>query len=209
MIAAIKGNTTACILAAICFILVSGCQEKPIDFSSQVKPILNKHCISCHGGVKRNGNYSVLFRSEALHALDDPSFGLLADVRLVVDLRTSAEEDGPPQVTGSVEEGVHLAADTFGRLYAASGASVGSLGIEIAGIRNLDDYAATLNYLEGMTLVRSVALEQVVGDTMRLQLAVRGDAMTLRRALALDNRLVPSTAAEGVPAERLQLRLNR
>lgn len=122
---------------------------------------------------------------------------------------TLAAEDGTPQVTGSVEEGVHLAADTFGRLYAASGASVGSLGIEIAGIRNLDDYAATLNYLEGMTLVRSVSLEQVVGDTMRLQLAVRGDATTLRRALALDNRLVPSAAAEGVPAERLQLRLNR
>lgn len=25
-----------------------------VDFSSEVKPILNKHCISCHGGVKKN-----------------------------------------------------------------------------------------------------------------------------------------------------------
>lgn len=47
-------------------IFTGGCQEKQIDFSTQVKPILNKHCISCHGGVKRNANFSVLFRKEAL-----------------------------------------------------------------------------------------------------------------------------------------------
>lgn len=51
----------------------------------------------------------VLFRSEALHALDDPSFGLLADVRLVVDLRTSAEEDGPPRwLEGKTPETVQV-----------------------------------------------------------------------------------------------------
>ncbi|MBL0743528.1 DUF1553 domain-containing protein [Chryseolinea lacunae] len=44
----------------------AACREKKIDFSAQVKPILNKHCISCHGGVKRNANYSLLFRTEAL-----------------------------------------------------------------------------------------------------------------------------------------------
>lgn len=37
-----------------------------IDYSTQVKPILNKHCISCHGGVKRQGDFSLLFRNEAL-----------------------------------------------------------------------------------------------------------------------------------------------
>ena len=36
-----------------------------VDFSSEVKPILNKHCISCHGGVKKNSGFSVLFESEA------------------------------------------------------------------------------------------------------------------------------------------------
>lgn len=42
------------------------CGEEKIDFSAQVKPILNKRCISCHGGVKRNAEYSLLFRHEAL-----------------------------------------------------------------------------------------------------------------------------------------------
>lgn len=40
--------------------------EAPVDFNTQVKPIINKKCISCHGGVKRQGGFSLLFRSEAL-----------------------------------------------------------------------------------------------------------------------------------------------
>jgi len=37
-----------------------------VDFNTQVKPILNKNCMACHGGVKRAGGLSLLFRSEAL-----------------------------------------------------------------------------------------------------------------------------------------------
>ncbi len=37
-----------------------------VDFATEVKPILNKHCISCHGGVKKNAGFSVLFESEAM-----------------------------------------------------------------------------------------------------------------------------------------------
>lgn len=39
--------------------------EDKIDYNSQVKPILNKHCISCHGGVKQSGGFSLLFENEA------------------------------------------------------------------------------------------------------------------------------------------------
>lgn len=47
------------------------CNLKPdtaIDFSADVKPILNKHCISCHGGVKQQGGFNVLFETTALQA---------------------------------------------------------------------------------------------------------------------------------------------
>ncbi|MDO9374666.1 MAG: DUF1553 domain-containing protein [Ferruginibacter sp.] len=37
-----------------------------VDYSTQVKPILNKNCIACHGGVKKQAGFSVLFRDEAL-----------------------------------------------------------------------------------------------------------------------------------------------
>ncbi|MDB4727260.1 DUF1553 domain-containing protein [Saprospiraceae bacterium] len=40
--------------------------EKAISFSQDVKPILNKHCLACHGGIKKSGEYSLLFEDEAL-----------------------------------------------------------------------------------------------------------------------------------------------
>ena len=40
--------------------------KNEVDFSTEVKPILNKHCISCHGGVKKTSNFSLLFESEAM-----------------------------------------------------------------------------------------------------------------------------------------------
>jgi hypothetical protein len=37
-----------------------------VDFNTQVKPILNKKCIACHGGVRRQADLSFLFRVDAL-----------------------------------------------------------------------------------------------------------------------------------------------
>src|SRR6188474_1089308 len=37
-----------------------------VDFNAEVKPLFNKKCIVCHGGVKRKAGFSLLFRSEAL-----------------------------------------------------------------------------------------------------------------------------------------------
>ena len=39
-----------------------------IDFNQEVRPILNKRCMSCHGGVKRSGGLSLLTREDALQA---------------------------------------------------------------------------------------------------------------------------------------------
>jgi hypothetical protein len=40
--------------------------HQAVDFNTQVKPIFNNKCISCHGGVKRKAGFSLLFRSEAM-----------------------------------------------------------------------------------------------------------------------------------------------
>lgn len=37
-----------------------------VDFNTEIRPILNKKCITCHGGVKRSAEFSLLFRTEAL-----------------------------------------------------------------------------------------------------------------------------------------------
>ena len=118
--------------------------------------------------------------------------------------------DGVSQTSGSLEDGVHLAADTFAKVFGAVGTSLSEVNVDVSGIANLDAYARTLNYLEQMTLVRNIAVEQVSGDTLRLRLAVRGDAETLQRAIALDRRLVPLDAgtdpAPANAANRLALR---
>lgn len=37
-----------------------------IDYNTEVKPIFNKKCITCHGGVKQQSGFSLLFRADAL-----------------------------------------------------------------------------------------------------------------------------------------------
>ncbi len=37
-----------------------------VDFNTQVKPLINKNCIICHGGVKKKAGFSLLFRQDAL-----------------------------------------------------------------------------------------------------------------------------------------------
>lgn len=59
------------LLIPVCLVLLSlmflfSTRNPTVDFSTDVKPILNKKCISCHGGVKKQGGFSLLFRSEAL-----------------------------------------------------------------------------------------------------------------------------------------------
>lgn len=57
--------------------LLAGCQNEKIDFSTQVKPILNKRCISCHGGVKQSGGFSVLFPEEALDTTESGKYAIV------------------------------------------------------------------------------------------------------------------------------------
>lgn len=142
-----------------------------------------------------------------IQAADDPAvlrqaaarYGANATLRGRVQggtvLWTLLSADGESDARGGWDEGVHLAADVFARVFAVSGSALDSVTVEVSGIVGLDAYASTLNYLEGMTLVRSVALEQVMGDTMRFRLMVRGGASTLRRAIALDDKLVPQGGA--------------
>ena len=37
-----------------------------VDFNRDVRPILNHNCVQCHGGVRRQGELSLLFREDAL-----------------------------------------------------------------------------------------------------------------------------------------------
>jgi mono/diheme cytochrome c family protein len=55
----------AALLISVC-IFIYATRRQTIDYNTQVKPIFNKNCITCHGGVRRKAGFSLLFRSEAL-----------------------------------------------------------------------------------------------------------------------------------------------
>ena len=65
----LKSIKIVAVLAFLILATILAISLKPgprIDFSSEVKPIFNRKCITCHGGVKQKGGFSLLFRDEAL-----------------------------------------------------------------------------------------------------------------------------------------------
>ncbi|MDR8389537.1 DUF1553 domain-containing protein [Aliifodinibius sp. S!AR15-10] len=53
------------IVLLFCGVYVLYPHEEPADYNRDIKPILNKNCITCHGGVKKSGGFSMLFQEEA------------------------------------------------------------------------------------------------------------------------------------------------
>jgi hypothetical protein len=99
------------------------------------------------------------------------------------------------ELTGSAEDGPTLAAEALSRYYAASGKESASVQLEVAGIENLDAYARATSYLSGMLMARSVAVVSLQGSLLTVRIELRGNQESLRRALAVDQRLVEVTAA--------------
>ena len=66
-------------LGFLLILMLAACGKAPqkVDFSSQIKPIINKQCIVCHGGVKRNSNFSLLFRQDALDTAESGKLAIM------------------------------------------------------------------------------------------------------------------------------------
>jgi hypothetical protein len=48
-----------------------------VSYAVDVKPILNKHCLSCHGGVQKKGGFSLLFKNEAFAKGESGKFPII------------------------------------------------------------------------------------------------------------------------------------
>ena len=49
-----------------------------VDFETEVRPILNRHCAQCHGEDQREGGLRFTNRHEALLELDSGSYAIVA-----------------------------------------------------------------------------------------------------------------------------------
>jgi uncharacterized protein len=104
------------------------------------------------------------------------------------------------QGRGSLADGIHLAADTLAARYAPSSSrGTSSLVLRVAGMDDVRRYTGVLAYLDSLSLVRSVAVEALEGDVLRLRVSVRGDRELFGRIAALEAKLKP-VARDATPA---------
>ncbi|RYU92837.1 DUF1553 domain-containing protein [Emticicia agri] len=74
--------------------------REKISYNEEIRPIFNKKCIVCHGGVKKSGGFSLLFREEALAKAKSGKFAIIphdaANSELVKRLKTHDTEARMP-----------------------------------------------------------------------------------------------------------------
>lgn len=91
--------TAGLLLAAAAVVYFVNRSEK-VDYNADVKPIINKKCISCHGGVKKQGGFSLLFREEALGITKSGRKGIVpgkpGESEMIRRLTLSDEEERMP-----------------------------------------------------------------------------------------------------------------
>jgi hypothetical protein len=103
--------------------------------------------------------------------------------------------DGPTVTSsGSAAEGAQLAADAFAARFATPATrGLARVPLTVGNIAGLADYAALLDYLQGLSFVREAELAGARQDLARLSLTMRGDMELLRRVSALGSPLAPAT----------------
>ena len=102
------------------------------------------------------------------------------------------------EMSGGVAEGPGFAAEQISRYYAVSGRQTSRQIMEVAGVDTVEAYASALNYLTGLLMVRSVSMQSLQGDVVRLQVELRGNQDSLQRVLSVEQILIaqPSSTAE-------------
>ncbi len=107
-------------------------------------------------------------------------------------------EGGRSQTRGSLESGVHLAADRYASRYAsAGGARRSEIEITVAGVTHAAAYADASRRLEAFAAVRDLRLVRVLPDSAVFRASVRGGLEALQREAAASGRLRPVAGEQG------------
>ncbi|MEM7384768.1 MAG: DUF1553 domain-containing protein, partial [Verrucomicrobiota bacterium] len=86
---------------------VAGEESGRVDFEESIRPLFNRHCTKCHGGVKQAGGVSFIYRERALGKGDSGRTivrpGDPADSELIHRITTRDRDDRMPPVEESPE----------------------------------------------------------------------------------------------------------
>lgn len=106
----LTGAAAVVLLSSFSFL---GIFSHQIDFNEEVKPILNKHCMACHGGVKKAGGVSFLFEKDMYEPAKSGKFPVVAGdaeesemmrrILLPEGHEDKMPKDGPPLSPEEVE----------------------------------------------------------------------------------------------------------
>ena len=97
-----------------------------------------------------------------------------------------------------VQAGVDLVGTAMASLYSVAPVDVegGGVLMSVVGVGAYADYAAVLNWLEGLELVDGVKVVRLAGDRLELRLDARTEASQLPSIIELNPRLQPSLVIE-------------
>jgi hypothetical protein len=106
---------TTGIFVTIIFTWFSSCnfQQEKISYNQHIRPILNKNCLACHGGVKKESGFSLLFETEAKSVNESGKLAIVpGDARHSEMIRRITSDDPdlrmPPEGDPLSEEEVTL-----------------------------------------------------------------------------------------------------
>ena len=101
---AIKRNKKIFLIVIVLMVAISiftfTTTHQQVDYNTDVKPILNKKCISCHGGVRQQANLSFLFRDDALKKCKSGKYAIvpgdIANSEMIRRITSNDPEDRMP-----------------------------------------------------------------------------------------------------------------
>lgn len=93
---------------------------------------------------------------------------------------------------------VDQVADRLAVLYVVRGGSAETLMLEVRQVAGLQDWHSLQRYLQSLSGVSDVRLEQMSGDQLRFRIGFSGAIEQLRRLLALNRQLQPCATSPGV-----------
>ena len=88
----------------------------------------------------------------------------------------------------AVRSGLDEVADLYALEFSGIGGAT-SARLVVSGVESLDDYGRVMSYLESLSVLQSVQLEQMVDAEITLRVEARGGALVLNRILALGDVL--------------------